>query len=89
MMAQVVCLCVYYCEWACVCVCVCAAAGGNEGVMSACVSAGLCDVIVDVLRHSPDESPVRKNAAVVVAKLAKYPPVCVFASVRRAMVVSA
>lgn len=54
---------------------VCLCAGADEPTQSAALSAGLPDVVVEALRYAPDESAVRKNAAVVIARLAKHPPV--------------
>jgi hypothetical protein len=50
--------------------------GTNQGVQETCFALKYPDVVVEVMKEAPDESVVRKNASVVIAKLAKYPKVC-------------
>lgn len=56
----------------------CTCAGTNLPCQAAAFRSALPDCVVEVLRQAPDESVVRKNAAVVIAKLAKYPEVLAF-----------
>ena len=49
--------------------------GTDAKVQKVAFSSRWPDVVVEALRQAPDDSAVRKNAAVVIAKLAKHPEV--------------
>lgn len=49
--------------------------GAHQGVQETCFALQYPDIIVEVMKEAPDESVVRKNASVVIAKMAKYPKV--------------
>lgn len=49
--------------------------GTDETLQETCFALHLPDTVTNVMKEAPDESTVRKNASVVMAKLAKYPKV--------------